>query len=211
MAITSWSELLTEITRLVDGEDTTASSIAPGTLTQLIYMAELRIYRELRSRWNEKAWGLTTTSNALTLPADFVASSVVHFGKYPCEPVPEEFALDFLQGSPAGDALYFAKAGGTLIFAPAVANGTTVQGRYFYKLPALTPASLPSNALFAAAEDLFLYCALAESAPFFGQDARIPLWEAKYGAILARLNKNDQVAAYSAGRMRVRPSTRLIG
>lgn len=207
--ITSWTELLTELTRLMDGEDTTASNISPGTLTQLVYMAELRIYRQLRTRYNEKAWGTTVTSNAMTLPADFVASSVLHFGGKPCEPVSEEFLLEYLNANPTGDTLYFAKAGSTLVFGPSVANGTAVQGRYYYKLPALTPASLPSNALFAVAEDLFVYCALAESAPFFGQDARIPLWEAKYASVLEQLNKNDHVAAYSAGRMRTRPSTNL--
>ncbi|MCU9931113.1 hypothetical protein OFL77_27665, partial [Escherichia coli] len=69
------------------------------------------------------------------------------------------------------------------MFGPAVADGTAVQGRYFYRLPELSAATLPTNALFAAAEDLFTYAALCESAPFFEQDARIPLWNAKYESI----------------------------
>lgn len=208
--ITSWDGLMIELTRLMDGEDTSVSSISPGTLAQLVYMAELRIYRSLRSRYNEKAWGITVTGNLATLPADFVASNVVTFGKEPCEPVPEEFLLSYLNNNPTGDTKYFAQVGNSLQFGPTVATGTALQGRYFYKLPALTPASLPSNPLFAVAEDLFVYCALAESAPFFGQDARFPLWEAKWTGVLTYLNSLTRNAAYSAGRIRVRPSTKLV-
>lgn len=208
--ITSWDELMIELTRLIDGEDVSVSTISPGTLTQMVYMAELRIYRELRCRYNEKPWGITVTGNQAALPADFTFSSLVTFGKDPCEPVPEKFLLSYLNDNPAGETLYFAEAGGALKFGPAVADGTALQGRYFYKLPALTPASLPSNAVFAAAEDLFVYCALTESAPFFGQDERIPLWEAKYANVLAHLHSLRRTTAYSAGRIRVRPSTKLM-
>lgn len=209
--ITSWDGLMIELTRLIDGEDVSVSTISPGTLTQMVYMAELRIYRDLRCRHNEKDWGITTTANTVALPADFTYSSLVTFGKEPLEPKPEKFLLSYLnQQQGGGPPLYFCEAGGYLKFAPLVADGTTLQGRYFYKLPQLTPSSLPSNALFAAAEDLFVYGALAESAPFFGQDARIPLWESKFASVLNHLNSMRKTTAYSAGLIRVRPSTKLM-
>lgn len=210
MTIASYSELLMELTRLIDGDDVSASSVPTATLTQIISLGERRLYRDIKSRFNEKAWGLTVSSNAVTLPTDFQSSSVVHFGKKPLEPVSEEFLLELNSCNPTGDARYFAQAGNTLIFSPSVANSTALQGRYYYSLPALTAATLPSNALFADSEDLFLYAALTESAPFFEQDKRITLWDAKYTSIRDAINVNHQRAAYSAGRIKIRPSTRLM-
>ena len=210
MSITTYSGLLDELMRLIDGDDVSTSSIPVATLTQIIALAERRIYREIKSGLNEKAWGLTVTANAVTLPADFQSSSVVHFGKRPLEPVSEEFLLEQNYPAQTGDARYFAQAGNTLMFSPTVANGTALQGRYYYSLPALDATTLPSNALFLANDDLFIYAALTESAPFFEQDKRIPLWNAKYTSIRDSINANHQRAAYSAGRIKVRPSTRLM-
>ena len=210
MAITSYTGLLTELMRLIDGDDVSASSIPASTLTTIIGLAERRIYRKLLSQYNEKAWGLTVTGNAVTLPADFQQPSIVHFGKKPLEPVAEAYLLERNAASPAGTPLFFAQAGNALVFSPVVADGTALQGRYYYSLPALDAVTLPSNALFLANQDLFLYAALCESAPFFAQDARVPLWNAKYTEILDDINEHHQRAAYSAGRIKVRPSTRLM-
>jgi hypothetical protein len=209
MAITSYSGLLTELTRLIDGEDVSASEIPAATLAQIIHFGELKIYREIRTRFNEKAWGITVTSNLAPLPADFIAPSVIHFGKSPLDPKSEAQILQWLNESPSsGDCLYFCHAGANLQFYPAVANATAVQGRYYYKLPDLDVATLPTNTLFAAAEDLFLYAALAESAPFFGQDARLPMWMAKYEAIKKMVNVTDHRAAFGVGRIVRSNSTR---
>lgn len=208
--ILTYNDLQLQITRLLDGEDAVASSISTNTIAQVIALGERRIYRNLKSAFNEKAWGLTVTANAVTLPADFQTASIVHFGKKPLEPVSEEFLLERNTFDTSGTPRFFAVAGGSLIFSPAVATGTALQGRYYCSLPALNASTLPGNALFAASEDLFIYAALAESAPFFEQDQRVPMWNAKFNAILDDINTNQQRAAYSAGRIRIRPSTRLM-
>lgn len=208
--ITTYSGLLVELTRLIDGEDVSSSEIAVGTLEQVIAMGEKRLYRDLRTRYNEKAWGITTTGNLATLPADFIAPSVIHFGKAPLFPVAENTLLEYLEHAGGGQCKFYCESGPALQFAPAVANGTVLQGRYFCSLPALSSVTLPTNALFAAAEDLFIYAALTESAPFFGQDARIPLWNAKYDAILKDLNRLSAMAAFGSGRIRRGNSTRAV-
>ena len=208
--ILTYNDLQLQITRLLDGEDAASSSIATDTIRQVIALGERRIYRNLKSAFNEKAWGLTVTANAVTLPADFQTASIVHFGKKPLEPVSEEFLLERNTFDTSGTPRFFAVAGGSLIFSPAVADGTALQGRYYYSLPALSASTLSGNALFAYNEDLFIYAALVESAPFFEQDKRVPLWQAKFNSILEDININHQRAAYSAGRMSIRPSTRLM-
>ena len=157
MSITTFNDLRLQITRLLDGEDASASTISTATLNQVIALGERRIYRELRVGLNQKAWGLTVTSNAVTLPNDFIAPSVVHFGKKPLLPVTEEMILQFLNENRTGDAEHFAVAGNTLIFSPSVADTTALQGRYFYSLATLSDSTLPSNTLFANNEDLFIY------------------------------------------------------
>lgn len=42
----------------------------------------------------------------------------------------------------------------------------------------------PTNDLFASAPDLYLYGALVHSAPFCQDDARMPMWQAKYESLL---------------------------
>lgn len=208
--ITTYSGLLTDLMRLIDGDDVSMSSIPQSTLITIIALAERRIYRELRCALNEKAWGLTVTSNAVALPTDFQASSIIHFGKLPLEPIAEDYLLELNNATPTGNCRYFAQAGNTLIFSPSVADGTALQGRYYYKWPDLDATTLLSNTLFLANNDLFLYAALCESAPFFAQDARTALWNVKYLYLLNGINENHQRAAYAAGRIKVRPSTRLM-
>lgn len=210
MAITTYSGLMTELTRLIDGEDTSASEIPVATLAQIVHMGELRVYRDARTRFNEKAWGIMVTSNLAAIPSDFMAPSIVHFGGMPLQPISEAQLLEFLQSNPSGTAEFFCQSGTNLQFAPSVTDGTTVQGRYYYKLPDLNDTTLPTNALFAAAEDLFIYAALAESAPFFGQDERLPMWQGKYLDILQKVNNLDHRAAYGVGRIQRGTSNNFV-
>lgn len=209
MSITTYSALLSRLFLLIDGEGVTVTPIS--TLAAAISMGEQRIYREVRSRFNEVAFSSVTVSNNLAaLPSDFESPSTVHFGGKPLDPVSEDWLREYLQSNPTGECRYFAVAGPNLMFGPTVANDTAVQGRYFASLDPLDATTLPTNALFARAEDLFVYAALAESAPFFEQDARIPLWEAKYRSIRDALNNHSHTAAYSVGRMKRRPSTPIL-
>lgn len=210
MSIASYSDLLVQVTRLMDGEDVTATELTLGTLNQIVGQAERRIYREVRSRHNEKAFSsLTVTSNLATLPTDFEASSVVHFGKAPLLPVPEEWLREYLNNGATGDCKYFAEAGASFMFGPSVADATTVQGRYFYRHPDLTSSTFAANTLMANEPDLFVHAILAEGVAFFAKDPRY--WEAKYQDTRDRINAAKNRTAYSAGRIRIRPSTQLMG
>jgi hypothetical protein len=211
--IASYSDLLTQIMRLMSGDDVSATNLPFATLQQVVNMAERRIYREVRSRHNEKAFtGLTATSNAAAIPADFEAASVVYIDGQPLQPVTEEWMREYLDANPSGDARFFCEAGANFIFGPALADGTAVNGRYFCRLDDLSATTFSGNALIAQEPDLFIYAALTEGAPFFaGQGTPPQLWEAKYQAVVDRLNEAKQRAAANAGRLVIRPSTRIMG
>ncbi len=219
-AVTSFSGFLVELMRLIDGDEGSPTDLPIATLQQIIALGERRIYKEVRSRYNEKdfadaiidevATPVVVTGNLAPIPDDFESASVVHFGGMPLKPVSENFLLEFNDAGNTGDALYFAEAGANFTFAPEVADTTALQGRYFCRLPGLDAATTPTNALFLAEYDLFVYASLVEGAPIFKKYAEVPLWEAKYQVVKNRVNKRRESAAYSAGRMQMRPSTRLM-
>lgn len=211
--IASYSDYLVQIMRLMDGDDVSASEISTTTLNQVVALAEKRIYREVRSRFNEKAFtGVTVTSNLAALPADFECVSVVHFGGKALEPIAEEAMREYLRNNPSGDCQFFASAGDSLQFGPAVADGTAVQGRYFCRLPDLTAATFSANTLIAREPDLFIYGALVEAAPFFTAAAnQAQVFMAKYAAIKDAINLASERVAGNAGRVQRSNSARLLG
>lgn len=210
-SIVSLAELLTEVTRLLDGEDVSVTDLATSTLTRTLRIAEKRIYRELKSRFNEKAFsGVTVTGNLAPIPSDFKSAASVSFGKKALLPMPDNWMLEYLDGQRAGPCRYFSEAGASFRFAPAVTDGTALQGRYFCELPALTSTTIPTNAVFQEADDLFVYATLVEAAIFFSKGKLQPAWEAKYESIRDTLNLQTMRSAYSAGRMRVQASTPVL-
>lgn len=210
MSIATYPEFLEELNRLVMGEEDSYEQIPARTLNRISEMGQRRIYREVKSRHNNPDFAVVVASNRAALPADFQSSDCVHFGKRDLIPKSEAELRDMQQSSRSGDPTYFAEAGSAFTFFPAVADGTVMQGRYFSRLPDLTAANIASNALFQAENDLFLFACLAESAPFFGDDDRIPVWEAKYASIRDRINTEKRNAAFSAGRIRRSPSTNVL-
>ena len=203
------SALYVAITRLLDGEDVTISDVSVDSLDQLLTVAQQRIYRDVRSRWNEVDFGgaTTVTSNLATLPADFEDASIVHFGRQALIPTSETVIRDYWADSGAsanGTELYFARAGNALTFYPAQADGAVLQGRYFARLPLLTDTTMSTNLLYQNADDLFIYACLVESADFFGETPKMAGWESKYESIVSALNTNSHRAAYSVGRLQQR-------
>ena len=206
---TTLASLYVAVTRLLDGDDVSVSDISNASLDQLLTVAQQRIYREVRSRWNEVdfAGAVVVASNLAPLPADYEAASIVHFGRQALIPVSETVIRDYWAdngASAGGTDLYFARAGNSLTFYPAESDGAVLQGRYYARLPFLTDANMAANQLYQNADDLFIYACLVESADFFGESAKMQTWESKYESIKESLNISSHRAAYSAGRLQQR-------
>jgi len=211
VSITTYPEFLEELNRLISGDEDAYSSVPARTLARIVDMGQRKVYRDTKSRHNNKAYAVTVTSNLAAIPADFQSNDTLHFGGFPLMPKAEDEVRSLLQNGYSGAASgFFAQAGGSFIFAPAIADGTAVQGRYFYRLPDLTVSNISTNALFLAETDLFLFACLSEAAPFFGDDKRAPMWAAKYASIKDRINSDHNNAAFSAGRIARSPSTTIL-
>ncbi len=216
----SFNGFLVELMRLIDGDEGSPTDMPLGTLQQIIELGERRIYKDVRSRYNQKPFsaaliaGVTApvvvTNNLAPIPDDYESAGVVHLGRYPLLPVAEEVLLDMNVDGSTGQAIYFATTGANFTFSPSVADATALQGTYYCRLPALTTATAPTNLLLENEKDVFTYGVLVEAAPIFSKFKEIPLWEQKYQMAVERANARNAHAAYSAGRMRVRPSTRLM-
>lgn len=212
MSMSTLAGFRVELQRLITGDDALATEIPTETLNDILLLGQRKLYRDVRSRHNEKAFAsVTVTSNLATIPADWEATSTVHFGKAALIPKPEDWVREYLQHEPTGDCAYFAESGASFYFAPSVANSTAVQGRYFFRYDDLTEANLAANTLYQKEPDLFLYACLSESGEFYPVGQRLQVWEAKYQNIVTRINGAKDRAAYSGGRIQRTPSTRLMG
>lgn len=208
--ITTLAGFLIEVQRLLDGDDVSTTDITTATLTRNLRVAEKRIYREAKTRFNEKAFSAVTTSgNLATIPTDYKAPSILYFDGNPLEPVSEEWLIRYMEDSPGGSTEYFCEAGTSFRFAPSIADATTLNGRYFYERPALSDATIASNALFQEADDLFIYATLVEAAGYFGLSARMPEWEMKYQQVLQTLNGMAANVAFGAGKLQRKQTRRL--
>ena len=75
--------------------------------------------------------------------------------------------------------------------------------KYIKDLAPLSTSN-PSNGLLTRHPDLYLYAALAESAPFYQHDERLPLWEQRYQQIVREINIERERAEFGGGPKRPR-------
>ena len=201
MAFTSYNEFRNRVISLMAGDEPgSASSVSVTTVDAMIEQGEARVYygdedEGLRASCMESPISLTVTNNAVTLPADLLQLKEVYFSGY--RPL-EMISLDRLrlyeqEGISAGVPRYFAQDGDTLRFWPQA--GGTLLGTY-WKLPAgMATGTWATHETVNRYPELFIYAALAESGPFYGDDARIPIWEGKLRTWRAAAKRSERVRA----------------
>ena len=203
MNFSNYADFRTKVQTLIDGDDISVSDLSANTLDLIISMGEQRLYREVRSSAMDAALSLTITANAATIPTDCLELRSVYIsGEKPLEIIPYETYLTYLSGSTSeAQATYAAQVGETLVFWPA-ATGTLL-GRYYKKFSDIS-SGITSNTLFSRHPDIFVYAALAESAPFIGDNKRLPIWEAKYAALVQAVNHEERRRSWNSSSLRVR-------
>lgn len=211
MAFADYTAFRNRVISLLAGDEPGANgSVSAATVDAMIEMGEARVYagddgdEGLRASCMEEPLSLAVTANAVTLPADLLQIKEVYFSG---EGTLERIPLDRLRtmeetGVSYGKPRYYAQDGDTLRFWPEA--GGTLLGRY-WKRPAgmasVTPWS--DNDTVIRYPELFIYAALAESGPFYGDDARIPIWEGKLRAWRNAAKRTEALRA-SGGPMRMR-------
>lgn len=158
----------------------------------------------LRVSEMETPLSITSTNNLAPLPSDVLELIRVQIGTAnPMDYIAEEGLLRFLATQTgSGTARQFTRQGNSLLFFPALTDGTTVAGRYYSKGDDISTNVL--SAAFNKYPDVWLYAALASAAPFIGEDQRIVIWKMEYRGRLLAANRNDRISRQSGSRLTVR-------
>lgn len=202
MQFANYADFRTSALKLIDG-DNIGSTFSIESLDIFIGMAEDRVYSDLRASTMLEPLSVAVSGNTATLPADLIELKEAYFdARRPLQIVPLE-RLRELTYSNAGQSMYAAQDGDTLMFWP-TATGTLL-GKYYAKPTAMKDETVWANqTTLARYPKLFLYAALVESMPFIGEDARLPVWESKYQQALTEAQKDERWRAYGGSTLRIR-------
>jgi hypothetical protein len=206
MQFANYPEFRLAVLKMIDG-DNVGTSFSLETLDLLIALGESRVYlgtgdtSGLRASTMQATLSGTTTGNAFTLPSDCLDLEIVWFDPArPLEAVSEQEIRSKAAWNHGGDVRQYAQSGSTLIFGPDAADGSAIGGRYFQR-----PADIKTGGLndtFNRYPEPYLFGALAESAPFLGEDARLPMWQTLFRNWLVSANTTERNKAYAGGRLR---------
>lgn len=210
MQFSNYPDFRTAVLKMIDGDDV-STTFSIETLDLLIAMGEATVYSGaydqrgqihagLRASSMQAALTGSTASNAVPLPADCLALEIVWFDPdKPLEVVSEGEIRQKARWNHGGDARQCAQAGDSLIFAPDVADAQAIGGRYFKRPVDLKTGGL--HATFNRYPEVYLLAAVAESAPFLGEDRRLPLWKTLFLEKLDAANKIERNRVYEGSRL----------
>jgi len=192
------------VQHLIEGDDTSQGTFSTSTIDLLIRLGEQRAYRHLRASPMVTRATLTITDNAAPLPDCLLELKEVWFsGKRPLDIVPLERLRKLeADGFGGGVSSVAAQDGDYLRFWPPASG--TVEISYYKKPCPLKTGTWSEQLTFARYPEIFIFAALAESAPFVGQDARLPMWEAKFMDALSNADQDERVRVYAGGPLRIR-------
>jgi hypothetical protein len=202
--ITNYTDLRRKLLVLIDGDEA-GGSIANSTLDLLIALGESRVYAGddgvcgLRAASMESALSLPVTNNAATLPADCLELIRVQAGDTALDYLPETDVMRLLRQGGSGDVRFYTQQGNALVFYPEAAG--TVTGRYYARPVDLKDAL---HATFAKYPECFLFAALAESAPFLGEDDRLPMWKQLWASWMRQAQTSERNRATAGSRLTIR-------
>ena len=172
-----------------------------------IRLAEAQIARDLRRTTRRETTTVSASSFVLPPTVAELRSARLITGS-PHRDVPlrnvtvEQLAERRAGRSATGRPVYFSLRGTELLLVPAPDQPYTMEYLYFQKLVPLS-ADNATNVVLAEAPDLYLFGTLKEASTFLDDDERTPLWDAKYNAALASL---DRVRVGEETRASLRPA-----
>ncbi|MCK6431994.1 MAG: hypothetical protein L6Q68_03025 [Aquabacterium sp.] len=201
MALATYPDLVNAVAGWLHRDDLASS------VPDFIALAEARLNRDVRVRQQMTTATLVTVAatQAVALPADWLQFHRVRLSS-PDRPLTMLPGPDFeamYRVSDTGAPRNYTVEGSSLLLGPVPDSAYSIEAAYYAKLPTLT-ALAPTNWLLTAWPSLYLYAALAESAPYLGQDSRRAMWEMMYATDLGAALATDRRARASGSTMRMR-------
>jgi len=177
-----------------------------SVMDDLITLAEERISTDLLLRIQLIEGMLTTVAGVqdVVLPTDWleienlsIRSPVRQLTYVNVEHLDAKYPKD-VSGLPA----VYTIEGNEVYFGPTPDSAYTIDCLYYARFPSLLTTT--TNQLLTKYPSIYLWACLAESAPFTMDDARTPLFEAKYQSAVNKATIRDDDAVHSGSALRVR-------
>lgn len=181
--IQNYADLQTEIGKWLHRSD------LADRIPSFIQFAEARINNELRLSKMVRYRTINVAGPLFDRPADFL--EMITFG--PSDEPDCEYELVGPRQIRGTKGNFYAYVGDQIRLLDGATEPRNVELAYYARLPALSEAQ--STWLLSDQPDLYLYGALAHSAPFLKDDPRVATWEAGYQAA-----KQGQEGAESAAK-----------
>jgi hypothetical protein len=200
MALANFTELSEAVPRFAmrSGDEDFENSVA-----DFIGLAERRMSRQLRTRFNENTISLTVTDGVATLPADYAQFRDVVFNgacRINLGSVSPGYGIQADPSHVAGTPRFFSISGNELTVYPTWSGDLVFT--YYSKIPALSDSN-PTNWALDNYPDLYLYGALLEAAPFMMDDQRMATWGQLYNSAMSAANEDDTLSRYARVSARV--------
>jgi hypothetical protein len=201
MALSSFTELKTDIANWLDRDDLTTQ------IPSFIKLAEARISRELKIRAMETRSTASTTAGVrmLRLPTGYLEMRNIQLNTTPIT------ALEYLSpemmdrlwgGSTTGRPKTYSLIGDEMLLGPTPDSVMTVEMAYYKKFDALS-GSVADNWLLTNAPDIYLYASLLEAAPYIQDAENLQVWHRFYKEGIERLQLADDRDRYSGSVLRI--------
>lgn len=202
MSLANYTDLKAAIATWLNRTDLTAS------IPDFIALAEARIARDLRLRSQVVSATITTIPNAqgAALPDGWLEFENVSVGGSPDAQLTyvniQHLDTKFPNNGQTGKPVVYSIEGQQILFGPVPDGAYSVSTLYYKRLDALSVT--PTNWLLTNHPGIYLWAALAESAPFLRDDDRALVWEKKYQMESDALQDSDTKGQFSGSALRVR-------
>ena len=201
MAIDTYSELKSAVADFLNRADLTA------VIPTFIALAEADMQRNVRHWRMETRATAAIDSQYSAVPGDWLETVRFYLTDNGTSPLRLMSQADLLRQkystvNAGGRPAYYAMTGSQFEFFPVPDGAYAGELVYIAKIPALSDAS-PTNWLLSDSPDIYLYGALAQSAPYLKEDERVSVWAGLYQSALEALNIASEAGKYSGRGLRM--------
>ena len=204
MAITNYTDLQSTIADFLNRDDLTA--VIPTFIT----LAEAEFNRRIRHWRMENRATAEVDSQYSAIPADFLEPIRLHLetSNYRTLELVSQTDMQSMRMrnlDTSGEPAYYTLTQGEIELYPTPDATYDLEMNYYARIPALS-GSNATNWLLTYFPDAYLYGALAHSAPYLGEDARMATWAALLqNAIDGIIREGEQAKFGGTGRrMKIR-------
>ena len=204
MAISNYTELQSTIADFLNRDDLTA--VIPTFIT----LAEAEFNRRLRHWRMENRASAEVDSQYSAIPADFLEPIRLHLetSNYRTLELISQSDMQSMRMrnlDTSGEPEYYALTQGEIELYPTPDATYDLEMNYYARIPALS-GSNATNWLLTYFPDAYLYGALAHSAPYLGEDARMATWAALLQSAIDGIIREGEQAKFggTGRRMKIR-------